>query len=48
MGTHLVISGNIGSGKSTLLNILRERLNKKEYTFIDEPVDIWKSITDKD
>ena len=47
MGSHLVISGNIGSGKSTLLNILRERLNIKEYTFIDEPVDIWKSITDK-
>jgi deoxyadenosine/deoxycytidine kinase len=45
--THFVISGNIGSGKSTLLNILRERLNNKKYTFINEPVDVWKSIKDK-
>jgi deoxyadenosine/deoxycytidine kinase len=45
---HIVISGNIGSGKSTLLNLLRERLNKKEYTFIDEPVNVWKSIKDRD
>jgi deoxyadenosine/deoxycytidine kinase len=44
--THFVISGNIGSGKSTLLNILKERLNNKKYTFINEPVDVWKSIKD--
>lgn len=47
MGTYIAISGNIGSGKSTILNLLRERLNKKQYTFIDEPVDVWKSIQDK-
>jgi len=45
--THFVISGNIGSGKSTLLNLLKERLNNKKYTFINEPVDVWKSIKDK-
>ena len=44
---HLVISGNIGSGKSTLLNVLKERLNKNNYAFIDEPVNTWKSIKDK-
>lgn len=44
---HLVISGNIGSGKSTLLNVLKERLNKNKYAFIDEPVNTWKSIKDK-
>ena len=47
MGTYIAISGNIGSGKSTILNLLRERLNKKKYTFIDEPVETWKSIKDK-
>jgi deoxyadenosine/deoxycytidine kinase len=46
---HFVISGNIGSGKSTLLEVLkREIKNKNKYHFIDEPVDVWKSIKDKD
>tara|TARA_R110000868_G_scaffold69059_1_gene203731 strand:- start:170 stop:787 length:618 start_codon:yes stop_codon:yes gene_type:complete len=46
--TQIVISGNIGSGKTTLLKELNERLSRTKYTFINEPVDVWKSIKDKD
>lgn len=36
------IEGNIGAGKTTLLSELRS--NHPEWTYIDEPVDIWSSI----
>lgn len=50
------IEGNIGSGKSTLLENLRTSLNdtsfeingiKKRVCFVQEPVDIWDSVKDK-
>jgi deoxyadenosine/deoxycytidine kinase len=51
------IEGNIGSGKSTLLENLQTSLDeecfeikgvKKRICFVQEPVDIWDSIKDKD
>jgi deoxyadenosine/deoxycytidine kinase len=39
------IEGNIGSGKSTVVEYLKS-LNK--YIFVDEPVNEWLSIKDKD
>ncbi len=39
------IEGNIGSGKSTLVEYLKS-INK--YIFVDEPVNEWLSIKDKD
>jgi deoxyadenosine/deoxycytidine kinase len=39
------IEGNIGSGKSTLVEYLKS-INK--YVFVDEPVNEWLSIKDKD
>lgn len=39
------IEGNIGSGKSTLVKKIKEC---KKYHVLQEPVDVWKSITDKD
>lgn len=42
----ITVEGNIGVGKSTFINILRR--NFPEYEFVDEPVEMWKSITDKD
>jgi len=36
------IEGNIGAGKSTLLNALRIR--HPEWTFVDEPVDLWTQL----
>lgn len=36
------MEGNIGAGKSTILRCLRDR--HPEWTFIDEPVDIWTSL----
>ena len=50
------IEGNIGSGKSTLLENLQTNLKneelvingvKKKVCFVQEPVDIWDSIKDK-
>ena len=45
------IEGNIGAGKSTFLEKLREKLGGKEYplnvVFMQEPVDVWQTITDK-
>ena len=44
----LSIDGNIGSGKSTLVNNLKKNL--KDYPnicFLDEPVEIWNTIKDK-
>lgn len=43
------IEGNIGSGKTTLINLLKDKYkNNKRFIFIEEPIDIWLSITDKD
>ena len=44
------VEGNIGSGKSTLVNNLKKYLSDKEinYVFVQEPVDIWNTITDRD
>ena len=39
------IEGNIGSGKSTLVDYLKS-LNS--YIFVDEPVNEWLAIKDKD
>ena len=41
------IEGNIGSGKSTFVEYLRKNLCD-EICFLDEPVDIWNTIVDKD
>lgn len=44
------IEGNIGSGKSTLVNLLNKNIlsiDNKTVVFIQEPVDIWNSIKDK-
>ncbi len=40
-----IIEGNIGSGKTTLINKLKE---KNIYEVIEEPVDVWLSITGDD
>ena len=44
------VEGNIGSGKSTLVDNLKRHLSNKEinYVFVQEPVDIWNTITDKE
>lgn len=43
------LEGNIGSGKSTLLAKLQERFNgDSRVIFLQEPVDVWESIQDKD
>ena len=44
------VEGNIGSGKSTLVENLKRHLSNKEinYVFVQEPVDIWNTITDKE
>lgn len=42
------IEGNIGGGKSTLLKKMREKYsNNQLIVFVDEPVDEWENITDK-
>ena len=49
----LSIDGNIGSGKSTLFNSLKKyfseeiNCNGKKIVFIDEPVNDWQKIKDK-
>ncbi len=40
------LDGNIGSGKSTLVNIIKRF--RPEYCMLDEPVDVWNTIKDKD
>lgn len=40
------IEGNIGSGKSTIVSYLKQ-FSKKQFIFIQEPVDEWSSICDK-
>ena len=43
------IEGNIGSGKSTLLAKLKEHYkNNSNVVFLNEPVDEWEQIKDKD
>lgn len=42
------IEGNIGSGKSTLVKMLKETYsNNNNVVFLEEPVDIWQTIKDK-
>ena len=42
------IEGNIGSGKSTLVNNLKDLYrNTHDIYFLQEPVDIWNTITDE-
>jgi len=48
MACVITIEGNIGSGKSTLVNNLKENLDKSLYCFVQEPVDIWQTITDSE
>ena len=40
------VEGNIGSGKSTLVKILKQHFGKKNFKFLDEPVDVWNTIKD--
>ena len=46
------LDGNIGSGKSTLLEVLKKEVKElsygKQVVFVDEPVNEWESIKDKD
>ena len=43
------VDGNIGSGKSTFLQDLKTYFKDREdICFLDEPVDKWKQIIDKD
>jgi deoxyadenosine/deoxycytidine kinase len=45
----LSIEGNIGSGKSTLLERLKQLyVNDPTIGFIQEPIDVWNTITDSD
>ncbi len=42
------VEGNIGSGKSTLVEMLKESLGKeKDIIFLQEPVEEWNTIMDK-
>lgn len=43
---YLSLEGNIGSGKTTLFNILKTKYKNK--IFIDEPIDEWQAIKNKD
>ena len=51
--TIISVEGNIGSGKSTILKFLNDVYKKNNNTnrtiiFLQEPVDEWNSITDKE
>ena len=41
------IDGNIGSGKSTAVGLLKGKFGDN-VIFVDEPVDIWNSIKNKE
>ena len=42
------IEGNIGAGKSTFLSALQDKLgHRKDVCFLQEPIEEWKLITDK-
>ena len=48
--SYITIEGNIGAGKSTLVRILKDNLkidSIKNIGFIQEPVDEWLEMTDK-
>lgn len=50
MSVIISIEGNIGSGKSTLVSKMKERfetINGCNVIFLQEPVDIWESVCDK-
>ena len=48
MAILVTVQGNIGSGKSTLVERLRERFQGNESVcFLQEPLDIWNTITDE-
>ena len=42
----ITIEGNIGSGKSTIVSSLKQ-FSKSKFIFLQEPVDEWSSICDK-
>ena len=42
------IEGNIGSGKSTFVEQLKLNIKNDKICFLEEPVDIWNTIIDKD
>lgn len=42
------IEGNIGSGKSTFVEELKRNIHNERMCFLEEPVDIWNTIVDKD
>ena len=42
------IEGNIGSGKSTFVEQLKQTLKHDNICFLEEPVDQWNTIVDKD
>ena len=42
------IEGNIGSGKSTLIDILRKENKLKNVVYLEEPVKVWETITNKE
>jgi deoxyadenosine/deoxycytidine kinase len=49
MSRVISIEGNIGSGKSTILRLLKEHFkNSNDIIFLQEPVDEWEKIKDKD
>jgi deoxyadenosine/deoxycytidine kinase len=48
MSKIISIEGNIGSGKSTILSLLKKKYEDTEnIIFLNEPVDEWESIKDK-
>jgi len=42
------IGGQIGVGKSTIIEKIKTVLDNKNFFYLSEPVEQWKSITDKD
>ena len=42
------IEGNIGSGKSTLVEELKRHIHNERICFLEEPVELWNTIMDKD
>ena len=46
MAKIISIEGNIGSGKSTIVSYLKQ-YSKKQYIFLQEPVEEWSSVCDK-
>lgn len=48
MSQIISLEGNIGSGKSTLLELLKNFFSyNTNFIFLQEPIDEWKTITDK-